>query len=140
MRLNKNPLPFTLFFITLKQYITDNATSSFSEASTMNRHYRYLPLSKVTPGTVLADDLLDKVGHVLLPAGTTLTERMLQAIAHHDIHQLSVEDEAGSEDEEPEYLTTKLSRIEKIFRQVGDAEPASILKSYVIDYRKGEAK
>ncbi|MFZ6682169.1 hypothetical protein [Undibacterium sp. Tian12W] len=106
----------------------------------MNRHYRYLPLSKVAPGTVLADDLLDKVGHVLLPAGTTLTERMLQAIAHHDIHQLTVEGEAGAEHEELEDLATKLSRIEKIFRQAGDTEPASILKSYVIDYRKGEAR
>ncbi|MFZ6781027.1 hypothetical protein ACO0LD_29685 [Undibacterium sp. Ji83W] len=106
----------------------------------MNRHYHYMPLSKVTPGTVLADDLLDKVGHVLLPAGTTLTERMLTAIAQHDIHQLSVEGEAGTEQEEIEDLATKLSRIEKIFRQVGDAEPASILKSYVIHYRQGEAK
>ncbi|MES2041883.1 MAG: hypothetical protein V4495_29050 [Pseudomonadota bacterium] len=106
----------------------------------MNRHYHYLPLSKVTPGTVLADDLLDKVGHVLLPAGTTLTERMLQAIAQHDIHQLSVEGDAGTEQEEIEDLATKLSRIEKIFRQADDAEPASILKSYVIFYRQGEAK
>jgi len=106
----------------------------------MNRHYRYLPLSKVTPGTVLADDLLDKVGHILLPAGTTLTERMLQAIAHHDIHQLSIESEAVAEEDEYKDLATKLSRIEKIFRQAGGAEPAGILRAYVIDYRKGEAR
>ncbi|MFZ6876020.1 hypothetical protein ACO0LF_28495 [Undibacterium sp. Di27W] len=106
----------------------------------MNKHYHYLPLSKVSPGTVLADDLLDKVGHVLLPAGTTLTERMLQAIAHHDIHQLSVEGDPGSEQENAQDLATRLERIEKIFRHIGDSEPANILKAYVIQYRQGESK
>ncbi|PXX35226.1 hypothetical protein [Undibacterium pigrum] len=106
----------------------------------MNKHYRYLPLSKVTPGTVLADDLLDKVGHVLLPAGTTLTERMLQAIAHHDIHQLPVESDMSDAEDDTENLATRLERIEKIFRDIGDSEPACMLKSYVINYRKGEYK
>lgn len=106
----------------------------------MNKHYHYLPLSKVTPGMVLADDLLDKVGHVLLPASTILTERMLQAIVHHDIHQLSIEGVAATEQEDSENLATQLERIEKIFRHIGESEPACILKSFVIHYRQGETK
>ncbi|MFZ6745920.1 hypothetical protein ACO0LC_22060 [Undibacterium sp. JH2W] len=106
----------------------------------MNKHYHYLPLSKVSPGTVLADDLLDKVGHVLLPAGTTLTERMLQAIAHHDIHQLSVAGAPNLKQENTQDMAAQLDRIDKIFRHIGDSEPANILKAYVIHYRQGESK
>ncbi|MCH8622987.1 hypothetical protein [Undibacterium sp. TS12] len=106
----------------------------------MHKRYRYLPLSKVTVGTVLAEDLLDKVGHVLLPAGVTLTERMLQAIAQHDIHQLSIEDTEISAQEEEADLRNKLARIETIFRHAGETEPANLLKSYVLHYRQGVSK
>ncbi len=104
----------------------------------MHKRFRYLPLSKVVAGTVLAEDLLDKVGHVLLPAGVTLTDRMLLSIAQHDIHQLSVEDVDISEQEEQENLQASLLRIEKLFRHTGDSAPANILKSYILHYRKGE--
>lgn len=104
----------------------------------MTMHFRYLPLSKVAAGTLLAEDLLDKVGHVLLPAGTTLTDRMLQAIANHGIHQLSVKDTAMSPQEEKDEIQGKLQRVEKIFRHEGENEPANLLKSYVLHYRQGE--
>ena len=106
----------------------------------MNKRYHYLPLSKVKPGMVLADDLLDKVGHVLLPAGATLTERMLQAIGQHDIHQLSIVNDGAPEQDEGADLQAKLQRIELLFRHIGDSEPANLLKTYIIHYRQGEAK
>lgn len=88
---------------------------------------------------MLADDLLDKVGHVLLPVGTSLTEKMLQAISHHDIQQLSVVVEALSEDELELQKQQKLARVNHLFRLTGDSPPASTLKQYICDYRSKES-
>ena len=106
----------------------------------MSKRYHYLPLSKVSAGMVLADNLLDKVGQVLLPAGVTLTDAMLRSIAHHEIHQLSVEAAPISEQEEMELRQKQLLRVEKLFRHAPATEPASLLKAYILDYRQGEIK
>lgn len=100
----------------------------------MSTRHRYLPLSKIDVGMVLADDLLDKLGHILLPAGVTLTEGMLKSIAHHDIHQLSVLVETP----ETEVIIDpqqRMMRLEKIFSHCRDAEPGHTLFMYMKSYR-----
>ena len=100
----------------------------------MSTRHRYLPLSKISAGMVLADDLLDKLGHILLPAGVTLTEGMLKSIAHHDIHQLSVVVETP----ESEVIVDpqqRVMRLEKIFSQHRNTEPCHTLFRYMKSYR-----
>ncbi|MFZ6722741.1 hypothetical protein [Undibacterium sp. Ji49W] len=104
----------------------------------MNKRTHYVALSKVTAGAVLADDLLDKVGHVLLPAGVTLTDHMLHSIAHHEIHQLSIVAAPVSEQQETEEREIRLARLERLFRHAPDSAPASLLKAYVFHYRHGD--
>ena len=104
----------------------------------MSKHSHYLPLSKITEGMVLADDLLDKVGHILLPSGTVLTASMLNSVAHHQVHQLSVIMEASDERHVEKEQQSKLDRVNHLFRQQADQEPASSLKNYLIQYRKGQ--
>jgi hypothetical protein len=104
-----------------------------------NRH-RYLPLSKVSPGMTLADDLLDKQGHVLLPAGATLTAGMLKSLAQHAVQQLSIAQEGMSEQEQTVDYQKKLDRLEILFRQGPYQAPTSTLQEYVHNYRRAEAE
>ncbi|MES2071839.1 MAG: hypothetical protein V4488_15900 [Pseudomonadota bacterium] len=104
-----------------------------------NRH-RYLPLSKVSPGMTLADDLLDKQGHVLLPAGATLTAGMLKSIAQHAIPQLSIAQEGLSEQEQTVDYQEKLERLDVLFRQGPYEAPTSTLQEYLHNYRRAEAE
>ena len=99
----------------------------------MNNNHKHLPLAQIGAGAILADDLLDKIGHVLLPKGTTLSAATLKSIAHHDIHHLSI---LSDVDQEPsrEY---DLSRLIKIFRHTPSEGPTITLKTYIERYRKG---
>jgi hypothetical protein len=101
----------------------------------MNTQHRYLPLHKVTDGMVLADDLLDKVGHVLLPAGVVLNEKMIHAIAHHDILQISIVVDALSDEEQQAQQEQQLARVDHVFRRAGHTSPDCILYRYVRHYR-----
>jgi len=104
-----------------------------------NRH-RYLPLSKVSAGMTLADDLLDKQGHVLLPAGVTLTTGMLKSLALHAVQQLSIALEGMSEQEQTVDYQKKLARLDTLFRQGPYDAPTSTLQDYVRNYRQAEAE
>jgi hypothetical protein len=101
------------------------------------RHY-YLPLAKVVPGMVLAEDLLEKMGHVLLPAGVTLTEGSLKSLAQHDVHLLAIERSAGETVEPAEDPQVRLDRLEYLFRHGPHPVPTSILHDYVRSYLSQE--
>ncbi|WP_395008951.1 hypothetical protein [Undibacterium sp.] len=111
----------------------------------MNNKHKYLPLAHIEAGAILADDLLDKLGHVLLPKGTTLTVAILKSIALHDIHQLSIISELdqgqnqGLELELEQIREHDLIRINKIFRHTPSEGPTVTLKSYIERYRKEHA-
>jgi hypothetical protein len=89
---------------------------------------------------VLADDLMDKLGHVLLPAGTALTEGMLKSLGHHDIHQLSIliDEVPGDEQERTLEHQKKIERLEHLFRKKPDDTPTSNLYAYLQKYRAGD--
>lgn len=105
----------------------------------MSKHSRYLPLSKLEAGMVLADDLLDKMGHVLLPAGVSLTDATIKAIAHHDVHLLSIVAEAGEQKVDAEELQRQLKRIDYLFRHATEEGAMQTLKQFVVHYREGLA-
>ena len=107
----------------------------------MDKRHQYLSIQKITAGMVLADDLMDKQGHVLLPAGATLTEGMLKSLAHHDIHQLSilVDEVPGDELNRALENQKKIDRLEQLFRKRPYESPTSTLQIYIQKYRAGEA-
>ncbi len=106
----------------------------------MNNRHHYLSLSKINAGMVLADDLMDKLGHVLLPAGTSLTAGMLKSLAHHDIHQLSIllDETPGEEQDRVLEQQKKIARLETLFRKTPYEFPTSTLQTYIQKYRAGE--
>ena len=115
----------------------------------MNKKHRYVELSKISVGAILAEDLLDKQGHVLLPAGTALSAAMLKAMAHHEIHHLpllSTDEEETQTTENPLDSTAQdqqLDRLHHIFRHItNETAPegaTAILKNYLESYRRGDA-
>lgn len=104
----------------------------------MTKRHHYLPLSKVTPGMVLAEDLLERMGHVLLPAGAALTSGMLKSLAQHDIHLLAIVDSGESAEEASADPEQQLARLDQLFRQGAHTEPTATLYHYVRNYRFAE--
>lgn len=107
----------------------------------MSQKHRYLPVASISAGMILADELLDKLGHVLLPAGTKLTQNMLNAMEHHDVHQLSIVIEETDEEKQEAQLARqkKRERLNLVFRHAPYDEPTSILQSYIVKYREEPA-
>lgn len=103
----------------------------------MNKHCHYLSLNKVTAGMILADDLLDKVGHVLLPSGTTLSESMLRSLATHGVSQLCIEKEIISSPDKLEERKLRIERIPSLFRKYPAEKPVNLLQKYIQHYREG---
>lgn len=103
----------------------------------MSQRHQYLSIQNISAGMVLADDLLDKLGHVLLPAGVCLTEAMLKSLHQHHVQQLSVlvDDAPGHEQDQALALQKKRDRLEKLFRHAPCDGPTATLLSYLQKYR-----
>lgn len=106
----------------------------------MSQRHQYLSIQNIRAGMVLADDLLDKLGHILLPAGVCLTEAMLKSLKHHQIQQLSVllEDLPGQEQDQALASQQKRARLDKLFRHGPYDAPTATLLSYLQKYRSNE--
>lgn len=106
----------------------------------MNAGYRHLPLSGVKPGMVLATELLDPQGHMLLPQGTVLTEAMLSHMPRHGISSLPVEQEPMDPEALAAMQAVQRERLAYLFRKSGEAEAdwaANALRQLVTLHRLG---
>lgn len=87
-----------------------------------------LPLAQARAGMVLAGELRDAHGHMLLPEGTVLTPAMLASLARHGIESLPVRNPHGE-------------RIDYLFRRLdpaaGDAWAGTALCASLRAYRSG---
>ena len=105
----------------------------------MDKRHHFLPIHQISQGMALADDLMDKQGHVLLPAGTIISEGMLKSLERHDIHQLSIliEEMPGDEQAHLLELQKKVDRLNTLFRKRPYESPTDILQTYIQKYREG---
>lgn len=106
----------------------------------MSKANRYLPLSKIEAGMILADDLLDKQGHMLLPAQTTLSSAMLHSISQHGIHQLAIQIDPPSDEQQQQERQIKLERLEQIFRLSLSESGNQQLYELLLAYRQEHSK
>ncbi|MFZ6817240.1 hypothetical protein [Undibacterium sp. Ji22W] len=108
----------------------------------MNKKLLYVALERIKPGAILAEELLDKIGHVLLPAGTELTASMLKAISNHNIHQLPILDPANTDintvEESNANKEHQFERLNRLFRHMPYDGPTEALRTYVEKYRQRE--
>lgn len=107
----------------------------------MNQLHQYRQLDHASPGMSLADEVLDKQGHVLLPAGTVLTEQLIHSLQNHGIQQVAIMVTQSEEQAQQEqaYHQQKIDRLANIFRHCPD-NPASLeLRACIEKYRHAEA-
>lgn len=104
----------------------------------MNPHTDPIPLSKAHAGMVLALDLCDAGGAVLLPAGTALSEASLASLGRRGIDAVSVVSEAPaptSAEQQAERLR-QCARLERLFRRSAAVEATGQLLGYLLHYRQ----
>nr|WP_315487365.1 hypothetical protein [uncultured Undibacterium sp.] len=108
----------------------------------MSKKHHFIPVSKLRAGMILSENLLDKLGHILLPSGTELTENTIKAMAHHEVHQLAVFSDSIDDDENDnsdiELQQKKIAKLGAIFRHAPVGEPTDMLKMYVEKYRRSK--
>ena len=103
-----------------------------------------LPLAQVCPGRILAEDVLDARGNLILKQGTLLTESVLNSLPRYKIQTLSVVDDENDpvEDVVDDSVTKRQTqeRLDKLFRNASDDVATRSLRDWVIEYRLGSEK
>ncbi|WP_175626126.1 MULTISPECIES: hypothetical protein [Oxalobacteraceae] len=100
--------------------------------------HQQLALDDVTPGMVLADNLLDAQGQILLPKGAELSEQMLESLRRHDISSLRIFMGELSEEEAAAQRAYLQSRLTRLFRNSDGEDANGLLQNYVRKFRLGE--
>ena len=110
----------------------------------MSAAYQHLPLAEVVPGMILANDLLDQQGQILLPKGAVLNAATIALLPSHGIDMLGIA--RGDGDAAPVIDSAALeARLAHLFRKHdvnSEDDPATgMLRLYITDYRlRPEAK
>lgn len=85
-----------------------------------------IDVSQAQVGMVLAADVVDKRGRMLIPAGKELAEKYLNALPAWGVTRIEVEgDDVGGVDEvEPWAIDEATAEIDRLFSQTNRAHPA----------------
>ena len=111
----------------------------------MTASNQHLMLAQVQPGMVLAEELIDVQGHVLLPQGTALTAAMLALMPRHGIEILPILISGVASDEELALQREQhKKRIARLFRKQDPDNEADwatlLLRSHVEDFRMNQER
>lgn len=102
----------------------------------MSDDHAMVPVTQVTPGMVLSDELLDNHGLVLLAKGAVLSEATIASLQRHHIEAVPV---ARVEAHRAPDEGAVVARLDHLFRKhdlEGDNDWAGkLLRRYVEDYR-----
>ena len=98
-----------------------------------------IEIDAAVEGMVLARNLLDNHGGVLLPAGASLTAASLNSLRRRGIEQLQVVAEAEPPDQEQlkAERERQCQRLERLFRRSAASGATGLLLGRLTDYRNG---
>jgi hypothetical protein len=104
----------------------------------MSAVYKLTELGRARPGMILAADLLDRQGQMLLPQGATLTAASLASLARHGVDMLPIAPADGATEQVVDAPAVQ-ARLDHLFRK-NDADSADDwatghLRRYIEDYR-----
>lgn len=103
----------------------------------MGTGYKLIALTEARPGMVLSDDLLDRLGNMLLAHGVVLTAASISSLGRHGIGMVPV---VAEEPSLPDRAQVQ-ARLDHVFRthvaDDGNDWAASVLRRYITDYRLG---
>lgn len=101
----------------------------------MVSRYKQVDLDDAAAGMVLAADVVDHQGGVLLPKGAALTEPLLRSMARRGIDGVAVVDDAV----DPALLAAErervAARLEWLFRHGGSGRADALLREQLAGYR-----
>ena len=100
--------------------------------------HQQLDLADIAPGMVLADNLLDTQGQILLPKGVMLTEQTIASLRRHDVASLRIFMGEQSEEEDAAQRARYQSRLTRLFRKSDDRDANGLLQRYIRNFRLGE--
>jgi hypothetical protein len=104
----------------------------------MSRRTYQIPLDEASPGMVLADDLLDDSGKILLPAGATLSDASIASLRRREIDMLPIVGEETADVDAAADLERHRLRLQQLFRKHTDDDMATeILRQFVFTFRLG---
>jgi hypothetical protein len=95
-----------------------------------------LPLEQAMPGMVLASDVLDAHGAILLTAGSELGESQLASLRRRGVPQVTIAGgQALSEEEMAARAVAVRTRLDHLFRGDGRGEPDHLLYQTLLEFR-----
>lgn len=104
--------------------------------------YKLIPLDDVVPGMLLSDDFLDRRGHVLLPKGSILTEKLLASLRRYEMDLIPVMIQDDAPEAAAKNTEHHKERLEILFRRQNYSQPLEnvndVLLHLVLDYRLKE--
>jgi hypothetical protein len=93
-------------------------------------------LDQACTGMVIAVDVTDGEGAVLLPRGAVLRETRLALLRRNNITLLNIVPQAQPDGADPRMAVLR-ERVERLFRKRGDSPLMRRLERAVLDYRAG---
>lgn len=98
---------------------------------------KLLSLEELLPGAVLAENVHDNAGRVLLRAGAVITEASIDALRRREIEMVTVE--VVAEELSPEQLAIERKRLEarldEAFARAGEGVANQLLRQAVLEFK-----
>lgn len=100
-----------------------------------------IAIGDAEPGMRLAEAVADAMGQVLVPAGSELTETMLQGLQRRDITALRVEREVEEDEAAHEARQARvIEQLDRLFRKAGDGAETRQLYQAILDFRLEQSR
>jgi hypothetical protein len=97
-----------------------------------------LTLDRATPGMILADDILDSSGNLLLKSGTSLSESTLASLQRYKLGSFTVLGEESDAVDDGVARERVRQRLTHLFRRCADDSPSRTLREWIAQYRAGD--
>lgn len=101
----------------------------------MNSDSRLLSLNEVLVGMIVANDLLDTHGGLILGQGTIVTEAILFSLQRRGVETLGIVSGKGVDFDPEVEMEHQRQRLVKLFRRCGNDPTNQLLLRYVTQYR-----
>jgi len=93
-------------------------------------------LDAVSIGAVLAADVIDENGRVLMPSGATLTEAALNSLRRREVPSVTIQSSPTLDPAQREAQRVRLeTRLARLFRHAGEQPESRALHHALLSYR-----
>lgn len=102
--------------------------------------YKQIAIDDAGTGMVLAGEVRDGAGNVLLAEGATLTETLLAALRRRGVESIRIEDDSVSEEQLAEQRERLVARLAHLFRKPHGGAADVLLREQITAWRMEQLK